>query len=151
MKINNADPRQRLLRKAAKMSLPEIAQAAGAAGAVLQQGCDAEADTETEEFGPNDSRRGDEALAGETAAPGGVAGSDSGRASATEFDGVSEEAAATTAQLRDNTGRGCGGDVYASRGSHTKWYLLPEEDSPSAATLGVCNVASPTGEDASAM
>ncbi|XP_020801738.1 uncharacterized protein LOC110178816 isoform X2 [Drosophila serrata] len=97
------------------MSLPSTAQAA------LQQ-----------EFGAEDGGRGDgdEAVAGDTATPCGVAGPDSGRASATEFDGVTEELpAAATAQLRDTAG----GDVYASRGSHTKWYLLPEAESPSAA------------------
>lgn len=50
-----------------------------------------------------------------------LTGPDSGRASATEF----EETASKIPPSLDHE------DVYASCGLHTKWYLLPEDDSPS--------------------
>ncbi|XP_033243108.1 uncharacterized protein LOC108152097 isoform X2 [Drosophila miranda] len=138
------------------MSMPQPAAAVGggaaaaaAAATLLQQeqaqGCDVETEAEGE---------GDDLLVvclvggvddNRSAENGAIVGTDSGRASANEFDGVAEEPGSSAPQqlkefpeasLRsngrdgDDDGVGKGEDVYASRGSHTKWYLMPVEPSP---------------------
>jgi len=115
------------------MNLPRAAQAASAA--VLQD-CDAATEAAESEVFAEDTK--DKRLTG----------ADSGRASVTEFEDpvvsveLREREPNSTTPPQSNGSK----EVYASRGSHTTWYL-PVEDSPSPTTqvsLRECNAFSPT-------